>query len=150
MTETEAININKKAGFYIRLSAFFIDMLLISAVSALLIYSFLYDPVDYFLRSRSNGIILLSIYILFFDLYFTIFEWLCNGQTPGKWISGIKVVKAGGLNISFTDALIRNLFRCTFLFPLIFFIPDLICYLLTKEKRIGDIAAGTTVIKADS
>jgi hypothetical protein len=68
-----------------------------------------------------------------------------EGQTPGKKLLKIKVVKIDGFQASFPDYLIRWVFRIVD-FGL-FFIPGFICLIVTKtNSRLGDIASGTAVI----
>jgi len=68
-----------------------------------------------------------------------------EGQTPGKKVFKIKVVKVDGFQASFSDYLIRWIFRLIdFGF---FFIPGLISMTVNKYNlRLGDIASGTAVI----
>src|SRR5580658_2153114 len=43
--------------------------------------------------------------------YFNFFEWFWNGQTPGKRLLHLRVIKADGTPVSWTDVLLRNLSR---------------------------------------
>ena len=43
--------------------------------------------------------------------YFIFLEWLMNGQTPGKRLLHIRVIKQGGYSLRFFDTLLRNLLR---------------------------------------
>jgi uncharacterized RDD family membrane protein YckC len=83
--------------------------------------------------------------IVVFLAYFTYFEGT-TGQTPGKKLLNIKVVKEKG-EVTYTDALVRNLLRIVdgiFLYLVGFIV------LISNEKkqRIGDMAAHTLVVKA--
>ncbi|WP_312075297.1 RDD family protein [Chryseobacterium sp.] len=79
------------------------------------------------------------------SIYPLVCESLMEGQTFGKKVMKIKVVKIDGYQASFGDYLIRWVFRIidfTFLC-----IVGLISAIVTKDnQRLGDIAAGTTVI----
>lgn len=79
------------------------------------------------------------------SIYPLVMESLMEGQTPGKRIMKIRVVKIDGYQASFGDYLIRWVFRIidvTFLG-----IVGLISAIATKNnQRLGDIAAGTAVI----
>src|SRR5262249_14330778 len=85
---------------------------------------------------------------LLFWGYFLIFEWLWNGQTPGKRAMGIRVVKDGGYPISFFDSVVRNLLRVVdCYFPPFFFAVGIISiFVHPRHKRIGDLAARTVVV----
>ncbi|KQS93591.1 RDD family protein [Chryseobacterium sp. Leaf394] len=79
------------------------------------------------------------------SVYPVVMESLMEGQTPGKRVMKIRVVKIDGYQASFGDYLIRWVFRIidvTFLG-----IVGLISAIATKNnQRLGDIAAGTAVI----
>jgi uncharacterized RDD family membrane protein YckC len=84
--------------------------------------------------------------LLIWILYFTYFEGT-SGQTLGKKILSIKVVKLSGDQLKIGDALIRTILRI--IDGLVFYLVGLIVILLTEKKqRIGDLAAGTIVVKA--
>jgi len=80
--------------------------------------------------------------------YFTLFEALNGGRTPGKQLLGIRVVMDTGRSITPAAALIRNLVRildCYFPIP---FAPALVTmFLHPSNKRPGDLAAGTIVVR---
>lgn len=79
-------------------------------------------------------------------LYFSYFE-SSSGQTPGKKLLGVKVVKEGGGKVTFGDAIIRNLLRI--IDGIAFYLIGFILILVTEKKqRIGDIVAKTLVVKA--
>ncbi|MBD2337835.1 RDD family protein [Calothrix sp. FACHB-156] len=76
--------------------------------------------------------------------YFVFLETLWQGQTPGKRIAKIRVVRDDGRPIGLQQAALRALLRPVdeFLFIGAFFIM-----LTRQEKRLGDLAAGTIVIQ---
>ncbi|MGO4707907.1 RDD family protein [Chryseobacterium sp. 2TAF14] len=78
-------------------------------------------------------------------LYPLVLESLMEGQTPGKKVMKIRVVKIDGYQASFGDYLIRWVFR---LIDTTFAgIVGLISMIVSKNnQRLGDIAAGTAVI----
>ncbi|WP_159473204.1 RDD family protein [Chryseobacterium sp. 18068] len=78
-------------------------------------------------------------------LYPLVLESLMEGQTPGKKIMKIRVVKIDGYQASFGDYLIRWVFR---LIDTTFAgIVGLISMIVSKNnQRLGDIASGTAVI----
>ena len=78
--------------------------------------------------------------------YFVAFETLWNGQTPGKRVIGIRVVRDGGYPIAFMDAVIRNLVRVVE--SAFAYVPSIVSALASSEnKRLGDLAAGTIVVR---
>jgi uncharacterized RDD family membrane protein YckC len=78
--------------------------------------------------------------------YFIVFEWLLNGQTPGKRMLHVRVIKQGGYSLRFFDTLLRNLLRVVDFLPL-FYGVGLTSLLLTRDsQRLGDLLAGTLVV----
>jgi uncharacterized RDD family membrane protein YckC len=78
--------------------------------------------------------------------YFILLEWLLNGQTPGKRLLHIRVIKQGGYSLRFFDTLLRNLLRVIDFLPL-FYGVGLTSLLLTRDsQRLGDLVAGTLVV----
>ncbi|RYD86788.1 MAG: RDD family protein [Sphingobacteriales bacterium] len=89
-------------------------------------------------------IIPIAVLYTFYDL---ICEMAFNGQSFGKKIMKIRVISLDGARPSFGQYLIRWLFRLVD-FGLTGGVGGLICAAVTKNvQRIGDIVAGTTLIK---
>lgn len=79
-----------------------------------------------------------------------VFEITMNGQSLGKRALGLRVIKVHGYPISFSDSVIRNLVRIVDFLPL-FYGAGLLAMLLNKNwQRLGDLAAGTLVVKEDT
>ncbi len=90
------------------------------------------------------GIIL--VYFLLYWGYFSLFEAFQNGQTPGKRVLKIRVIKDSGRQITFFEALARNLLRVVDALPGVYLV-GVISILLTKSnKRLGDLIADTLVV----
>ncbi|MEM6642931.1 MAG: RDD family protein [Bacteroidota bacterium] len=91
----------------------------------------------------------ISLFYIPLMFYSFAFEYFGNGQTLGKRALDIKVVKLDGATPAVGGYLLRWLFRIIdlWLYPLVF-APAVITYIATKNgQRIGDIVAGTAVIK---
>ena len=79
--------------------------------------------------------------------YFALFEAFWNGQTPGKRLAKIRVIKDSGRQITLFEALARNLVRVVDMIPPNFYFVGLVSMLCNKQqKRLGDFVAGTIVI----
>lgn len=79
--------------------------------------------------------------------YFVFFETLWHGQTPGKKIAKIRVVQDNGRLIGLQQATLRAILRSI---DDILFIGALLIMLTNKEKRLGDLAAGTIVVQTET
>ncbi len=93
--------------------------------------------------------IVATIFLFFFLLYwgyYSLFEAVWNGQTPGKRLLKIRVIKDSGRQITLFEALARNLLRVVDMLPS-FYLIGVISMLCNKEqKRLGDFVAGTIVV----
>ncbi|MBB5635904.1 putative RDD family membrane protein YckC [Pedobacter cryoconitis] len=90
---------------------------------------------------------LMIIYAAAYVFYHLICEIFFNGQSPGKKLMKIKVVSLDGGQASIGQYFIRWLFRLVD-FWLSGQVGGLLCVALSEHKqRIGDLVAGTTVIK---
>ena len=80
--------------------------------------------------------------------YFTFFEGLREGQTPGKRRMGLRVVRDTGHPVTFGTAAIRNIVRLAdMFFPPPYFLGGLLVALHPRAKRLGDMVAGTVVVR---
>lgn len=89
------------------------------------------------------------LYLVYFFLqwgYFTFFELVRNGQSPGKKAMRINVIKAGGESLDASTIVLRNLLRAVDGFPFLHFLGGFVSILDKKSRRLGDIAAGTLVV----
>jgi len=84
------------------------------------------------------------------DGYFMLFEILWNGQTPGKRMVGIRVIRENGYPMRPIDAVIRNLVRMVDWLPGAYGIGVLTMLLNKRSKRLGDFASGTIVVREGS
>lgn len=76
--------------------------------------------------------------------YFIYFEGTWKGQTPGKKFVHIRVVETNGQPLNWSAVFIRNLLRIADMFCLI---GVLFILFQNNERRIGDLAANTLVIR---
>ena len=82
-------------------------------------------------------------------LYFPLFEWLWSGRTPGKRAQRIRVIRTDGQPVDFPVVLVRNLVRIVdvYLLP---FLAVISMILTARAQRLGDLAAGTMVVRERS
>lgn len=94
---------------------------------------------------------LIIVVFLIFAGYFIFFEWLWNGQTPGKRLLKLRVIREDGRPITFWEALARNLLRIFdavpgFVVP-IYSVGLITVFMSGRDQRIGDVFAGTVVVR---
>jgi uncharacterized RDD family membrane protein YckC len=95
--------------------------------------------------------VLIIVVFLIFAGYFIVFEWLWNGQTPGKRFLKLRVIREDGRPITFWEALARNLLRIFdavpgFVVP-VYSVGLITIFMSGRDQRIGDVFAGTVVVR---
>ena len=90
------------------------------------------------------GVILFFIIYFGYDIYF---EARNNGQTPGKKKTEIRVIKDGGYPLDLNSVVIRNLVGIVDMLPIYYLLGFIVIMLNKKQQRLGDMAAGTLVIR---
>jgi uncharacterized RDD family membrane protein YckC len=146
---TQNVTINfTAASIGHRILAFGVDLLIIIAyltsAFALLNYSGLSQ-----ILSGMDGWSQMAVQSLLFlpvMFYSLIFETFFEGQSLGKKLVRIKVVKIEGYQASFGDYLIRWLFRMVDIVISSGVIGLISIVMSKKTQRLGDMAAGTSVI----
>ena len=94
------------------------------------------------------GGITLMVTLVLIWAYFILLEWLWNGQTIGKRMYRLRVINEDGSPAQFTAVLIRNLLRLVDFLPALYGLGVLVIVLSPKSQRLGDLAAGTYVVRA--
>ncbi len=80
--------------------------------------------------------------------YFTYFE-ATSGQTPGKQLARVRTVDEKTLKpLDFGRSLVRNLLRIIDSLPFFYIVGLILVASTEKRQRIGDMAAGSIVVKA--
>jgi uncharacterized RDD family membrane protein YckC len=81
--------------------------------------------------------------------YFTFFEMTTNGRSPGKAALKLRVVRDGGHPVDFGQSVARNLLRSVDILPFYYTVGLISMVISPEAKRLGDLAAGTVVIRLD-
>ena len=147
------------AGLGSRCLAVCIDLTIQIVVLALILYGIYYASIhlpvnharvspadDDFGRSAAIGLIIFILFTVFYG-YHILFEALWNGQTPGKKMLGIRVVRDGGFPLDFGGAFLRNIVRIGEQLIGFYLIAAISSLLSPENKRVGDYAAGTIVVR---
>jgi uncharacterized RDD family membrane protein YckC len=81
--------------------------------------------------------------------YFVVFETLWSGQTPGKKIMRLRVVREDGRPVRFFEVFVRNLLRVAIdIQPMPSYAIGVVSIIFSsRSKRVGDFVAGTVVVK---
>ena len=97
-----------------------------------------------------GGVAVLVLSTLAFLLLFgydVAFEVLAGGRTPGKRATGLRVVREGGAPVTFLVSAVRNVLRLIDILPFFYGVGMLVVFLTRSNQRLGDLAAGTIVVR---
>lgn len=92
------------------------------------------------------GVVLLLWFVTYWG-YFIFGEVTRNGRTWGKRRLGIRVVRDDGSRVAVLDSIIRNLMRLVDMLPGNYAVGMIAILLSNRNKRLGDMAAGTVVVR---
>ncbi len=140
----------------VRIAAYIVDVIVqFMVIAVLIIFFMLFGFIDAGAATRTfdQGFVYLAIaffYLLYFFFqwgYFVFFEMFKQGQSPGKRTMKIRVIKSNGEPLDFSTIVLRNLIRSVDNFPVFHFMGGLISILDKKSRRLGDLVAGTLVVR---
>ena len=139
------------AGLGSRAAAQLIDtgILLLVNITVFVLFSIVVlDRNEFWLEEMKDFAIALLLLFLFIVNagYFFFLEAFWTGQTVGKRLMKIRVIRDNGQPITFLSAAIRNLFRLIDAIPSGYFLGALVSFFHPQDKRIGDLVAGTIVV----
>jgi len=147
----QEILLGQYAGFVTRLVAFLIDRLIISGILSLLgiVASFVFDlfRLNEWLATVGWGQVIVAFLIMAVIVavpwLYNIVFWLLAGQTPGKRLMGIRVVRTDGTRVRLGNAIRRQI---GYLISATLFLGYL--WILVDNRRQGwhDKLAGTMVV----
>lgn len=141
------------AGIGSRTGAYLVDAAAIFFfwLTCYFVFSFAVPDLELFYSGLSGLVRTLALLGLFATqwIYWTASEVLWNGQTFGKRVAGIRVVREDGSPVGFFESAVRNLLRMVDFLPA-FYAVGVLCMLITKQnRRLGDIAAGTLLVRTE-
>lgn len=146
------------AGPFRRFPAFVVDVLI--RWSLVMILAVIASLLGILVGGMSIAVILIGYFVIEW-FYGGLFETFFNGQTPGKWAFGIRVLTVDGQPINGLQAVMRNILRFTDMMPLVslqvlggppaYVLPTFGLALLTmalsrRFQRLGDLVCGTMVV----
>ena len=74
-------------------------------------------------------------------------EWRQKGQTIGKRVMQIRVANGAGSKLLLSQIVMRNLLRVVDQLPIFYAVGGLTAFADRQSRRLGDIAAGTVVVR---
>jgi uncharacterized RDD family membrane protein YckC len=87
------------------------------------------------------------VFFLVFFAYDVLFEVRSRGRTLGKRWTGLRVVRTGGRPITFVPSCVRNVMRVVDILPAFYAIGMLSIFVTARNQRLGDLAAGTLIVR---
>ncbi|WP_274474328.1 RDD family protein [Mangrovimonas aestuarii] len=147
---TQNVNINfTAASIGERILAYIID-LVIKIAYLVVIYQIVFNlfELDKWMNTLDNWsqMAVVALFAMPYIFYTLLFETLLDGQTLGKRILKIKVVKIDGYQAKLGDFVVRWFFRIVDIDIMSGLIGMFSIILSDKNQRLGDMTAGTSVI----
>jgi uncharacterized membrane protein SpoIIM required for sporulation/uncharacterized RDD family membrane protein YckC len=145
------------AGVGSRVVAALIDVLIcVLAIIGVVVLAFMAFP-DGVVQGTSPDVFLgwalaILIFAQFAVLwgYYVLCEALADGRTVGKRVMRLRVVRDGGLSVTFGASAVRNLLRLIDMQPGFTYGVGILTMILNKQgKRLGDIVGGTLVVREE-
>lgn len=127
-----------------RFFAYFIDSIISGGICLFL--SLLIAP----MAKEESSIFVYLLILPIFVFYHLVSEILLSGQSIGKRSSGIKVIKLNGDTPNAYDYFVRWIFRGLDLWASLGSVGALMSSASPSGQRVGDLLAGTTIIKQSS
>jgi uncharacterized RDD family membrane protein YckC/uncharacterized membrane protein SpoIIM required for sporulation len=83
-------------------------------------------------------------------VYWTALEVRWQGQTLGKRVVGVRVVRLDGSPVTLTDSAVRNLLRAVDFLPLCYPVGVVSMLVDPLHRRVGDLVAGTVLVRVET
>jgi len=122
----------------------FMSSLVDSALQAMLIF-----PLLILAGATSAGVPIASLggFLVIFG-YPVVCDALLDGRTVGRRLTGLRLVTEDGGRVGFLAAAVRNIVRIVDFLPGAYSVGALAVIVSTRNQRVGDMAAGTLVVRA--
>jgi len=136
------------AGLGSRFLAVLLDLLIQAAAIAVIVLA-LVKSIGFSTPTRgyvTSGAISLVGVLLILG-YFVLFESLNDGRTPGKAMTGLRVVRVTGGPVGVRASLLRNVVRLVDWLPSLYAVGAILILATRNHQRLGDMLAGTLVVR---
>ena len=134
------------AGLGTRAIAQLLDLLILSAILVALFFAGLFVGIVLDSGVVANLMWILGSFVVIFG-YFWVSEAMWSGQTIGKKAFRLRAVGDRGEPLTLIQAGIRNVVRIVDFLPYGYGVGLIVLFINGKGKRLGDLAAGTVVVK---
>lgn len=127
-------------------------LVLVLAVSSLFfVMEYTLPAADFITRTvKKAGPWILAVAVVVLGIimsgYFILFEYFWSGSSPGKRSMNIRVIRKDGRPITLFDSAVRNILRVVDILFMVYPIGLAVMFIDSKNRRLGDLAAGTLVI----
>jgi uncharacterized RDD family membrane protein YckC len=142
------------AGIGFRSMAYLIDALLLFAAGVVLFFITSFLIPDLLRAAQSlSGIERAAFGLIAFALiwgYWTGMELAWRGQTVGKRLMKIRVVKSDGSPIGLFESAVRNLLRIIDFMPACYPVGLISMLVDSRHRRLGDLVAGTMLVREET
>jgi uncharacterized RDD family membrane protein YckC len=145
------------AGPFRRLPAYLVDVGIRMGVVLVFLVAALFGGVAGSFGLGVGAGAALIIWFILSWFYGGLFEALWNGQTPGKWLFGLRVLSIDGRPINAMQAVLRNILRDVDAWPIaagyggplsvpLYMVGLVAMAANDRYQRLGDLACGTMVV----
>lgn len=124
--------------------AFLVDSAITAAASSVALKTT--DLVRFFNQDLAAALYIIGFFLLYIG-YGIGCEYFWKGQTVGKWMLGLRVMDMTGLELQFSQVVIRNLLRIFDQLPACGLVGGVTMLASKHRQRLGDLAAGTAVVR---
>ncbi|MFM1931112.1 MAG: hypothetical protein RL226_415 [Bacteroidota bacterium] len=141
---TQNVTINYEVAYTRdRVFAFLIDALILTVVTVLCSIV-LFTSSD----AETNEVLFFLFVMPIMTFYTLAWEFFTGGQTPGKMLFRLKVVRADGKQVTFIDYLLRWTLRLIDIWLTMGAVGVLLISSTTRSQRLGGIISNTLVVKS--
>src|SRR5438105_4291814 len=134
------------AGLGTRAIAQLLDLLILSALLVALLFAGTFAGIVFDSGVVADLIWILGSFVVIFG-FFWVSEAMWSGQTIGKKAFRLRAVGDRGEPLTLIQAGIRNVVRIVDFLPYGYGVGLIVLFINGKGKRLGDLAAGTVVVK---
>ena len=138
------------AGLGSRAMAYVVDVGLLSAIAMVAYFTLTFFMDPYTTALGLSGLArTLSLVAVFFGMwiYWALLEVLWNGQTLGKRLLRIRVVRSDGSPVTVFASAVRNLLRIVDFLPACYPVGLITMLVDKRHRRLGDLLAGTVLVR---